>query len=123
MSTKIQNFKDLIVWKKSVLLAEKVFHLTNTFPKSETFGLISQMRRSAVSIPSNIAEGSRRSTKKDFTQFLRMAHGSGAELETQLYLSKKISLGEIVRYNECDLLLEEVSKMLSSLISKLQTTN
>lgn len=90
METK-QSYRDLIVWQKSVQLVKLVYELTSTFSDSEKFGLVSQMRRSAVSIPSNIAEGRYRSTKKDYCQFLTIAFGSGAELETQLELANVLN--------------------------------
>ena len=80
----IESFKDLIVWQKSMSLVKEVYVITSNFPKSEIYGLTSQMRRAAVSIPSNIAEGKKRKTKNDYVQFLRIANGSAAELETQL---------------------------------------
>jgi len=80
----ISSYRDLIVWKKAVGLAIETYHLTDQFPKEEVYGLISQMRRAAVSVPSNIAEGSIRGSKRDFCHFLRIASGSVAELETQV---------------------------------------
>ena len=84
----IESYKDLVVWQKATQLAIGVYEVTEHFPKAEIYGLTAQMRRSAVSIPSNIAEGSRRSTRKDFRNFLLNAFGSGAELETQIGLGK-----------------------------------
>lgn len=81
-ATKIQSYRDLKIWQKSVELATQVYALTESFPSSEIYGIISQMRRAAISIPSNIAEGSRRGTKKDYCHFLLIAFGSGSELET-----------------------------------------
>ena len=86
----INSYRELIVWQKSIELVVAVYNLTAKFPKEEAYGLTSQMRRSAVSIPSNIAEGRSRGTKKDFTQFLRISYGSGAELETQIIIAKKL---------------------------------
>jgi four helix bundle protein len=80
----MEGYEKLIVWRKSMQLVREVYNLTRNFPKSETFGLTSQMNRAAVSIPSNIAEGYRRGSKKEFTHFLRNSYGSGAELETQV---------------------------------------
>ena len=88
----------MIVWQKSVELAVEVYELTDRFPKSEIFGLTSQMRRAAVSIPSNIAEGRRRLTQKEFIHFLTISYGSGAELETQLEISKKLSFSKNLNY-------------------------
>jgi len=92
------SYKNLIVWQKSVELAVEVYELTDRFPKSEIFGLTSQMRRAAVSIPSNIAEGRRRLTQKEFIHFLTISYGSGAELETQLEISKKLSFSKNLNY-------------------------
>jgi len=94
--------------------------LTASFPSDEKFGLISQIRRSAVSIPSNIAEGRSRNTRKDFIQFLHIALGSLAELETQLELSKNLSFGKKPYYNQVESLLGEVRKMLIKMISSLK---
>ena len=76
------SYQDLIVWQKSMDLVFEVYKLTSNFPKEEVYGLISQMRRCAVSIPSNIAEGSRRSSRKDYCNFVYTSYGLGAELET-----------------------------------------
>ena len=84
------DFRDLNVWQKSMTLARDIYLFAKKLPADEKFGLISQMRRCAISIPSNIAEGSKRRTKQDFTQFLKIASGSAAELETQLLLSQDI---------------------------------
>ena len=84
------NFKNLKVWEKSVDLAVKVYQVTAEFPNEEKFGITSQMRRSSVSVPSNIAEGSGRSTNKDFSNFLSTSIGSCYELETQLILVQEI---------------------------------
>ena len=81
------NHKDLDVWKESMLLAKEIYLLTNTFPKEELYGITSQIRRSVVSIPSNIAEGAARSSDKEFIQFLYISLGSLAEMETQLLLA------------------------------------
>ena len=114
----IKSFKDLIVWQKSIILVKEVYTLLQKLPTDERFGLISQMRRSAVSIPSNIAEGSKRGTRKDYLQFLRIANASCAELETQLVITKElygVTVGEV------DELLIEVQKMLQSIIKTLST--
>lgn len=86
----INSYKDLIVWQKSFELVIEIYKLTNLFPKSEIYGLVSQMRRCVVSIPSNIAEGFIRKHRKEYAQFISIAFGSGAELETQLLLSKEL---------------------------------
>ena len=85
----MKSHKDLDVWKAAVVLAADVYTLTRTFPKEEQFGMTSQMRRSACSIASNIAEGAARRTQKEFVQYLHIALGSGAELETQIEIAIK----------------------------------
>lgn len=87
----MHNFKKLDIWIKSMDLATEIYQQTNTFPNIERFGLISQMQRSAVSIPSNIAEGSAKSSNKDFSRFLEMSIGSLFELETQLLLATRLN--------------------------------
>ena len=84
---KARSFKDLLVWQKGMALAKGIYGITRSFPHEEKFGLVSQMRRAAVSIPSNIAEGQARHTTKEFIQFISHAEGSVAELETQLMLA------------------------------------
>src|SRR3989344_5300615 len=111
----INSYKELIVWQKSFDLVKKIYKLTDNFPKSETYGLISQMRRAVISIPSNIAEGFVRKHTKEFSQFISIAFGSGAELETQLLLSKELKFIAEKEFSEVDSLLLEVMKMLNSL--------
>src|SRR3989344_7165767 len=89
----INSYKDLIVWQKSIKLTEQIYNITNKFPEREKFCLSNQMRRAAVSIPSNIAEGKARVSRKDFVQYLRIANGSACELETQLIIAKDIYTG------------------------------
>lgn len=116
---KIQNHKDLIVWQKSIDLSVLVYELTDRFPNSERFGLSDQMKRAAVSIPSNIAEGRQRGTRKDFLNFLRIASGSSAELETQVTIAKRLNFSKSLDYSRIDSLLGEVLKMLRAVIFKL----
>ena len=117
---KIESYENLIVWQKSMDLVIAVYKLTKVFPKEEMYGLVSQMRRATVSIPSNIAEGSRRSSRKDFRKFLLNAFGSGAELETQVKISKILLFGHQNDYGEVDNLLNEIMCMLNKLTSKLK---
>ncbi len=112
----IRSYKDLVVWQKSFLLSKHIYKLTSMLPASEQFGLISQMRRCAVSIPSNIAEGQQRNNTNEFRQFLGIAKGSAAELETQLLLTSEIYRLDC---SEVLALTEEVQKMLRSLVAKL----
>lgn len=87
----MKSHKDLEVWKRSVELVKTIYELTKSFPKEELYGITNQIRRSAVSIPSNIAEGAARNYNKEFIQFLYIALGSIAELETQIIISEKLS--------------------------------
>jgi four helix bundle protein len=116
----IQSYKDLIVWKKAMDLVELIYNLTEAFPQQEMFGLTSQLRRSAISIPSNIAEGSHRGTRKDYRQFLIIAYGSGAELETQLEIARRLSYADKAAYSKVEALLAEVLKMLNKMLSILK---
>ena len=112
----IHSYKDLIVWQRSIELVIEIYVLTDRFPIEESYGLTSQMRRAAVSIPSNIAEGRFRGTKNDFLHFLRIAYSSGAELETQLEIAEKLPKTKSLNYNRADSLLEEVMRMLNAMI-------
>ena len=89
MSEEIRNHKDLNVWKKSIDLVDIIYKMTKSFPKEELYCLTSQIRRSAISVPSNIAEGAARSSKKEFIQFLYIALGSLSELETQIIIANR----------------------------------
>ncbi len=109
----------MIVWQKSMILVEEIYKLTTNFPKTEIYGLSSQIKRCAVSIPSNIAEGKLRKSKKELIQFLRISYGSGAELETQIEISKRLSFAQEYNYNKVDKLLLEVMKMLNTLLKNL----
>ena len=120
MQETIKSYKELKVWQKSIELVTNIYQLTESFPKEEIFGLTSQIKRSAVSIPSNIAEGRHRGGRKDFVHFLRMSFGSGAELETQLEISKRLSKTRPLNYNKVDSLLSEIMKMLNVMIEKLE---
>jgi four helix bundle protein len=113
----IRSYKELIVWQKAVDLVKEIYKATQFFPKTEIFTLVSQMRRAAISIPSNIAEGFNRRNTKEYRQFLHVSYGSGSELETQMILAK--DLYPKIDYSKCDVLLEEVQKMLNVLISRL----
>ncbi len=90
MKQKIKNHKDLDCWKESINLVKVVYQLTKSFPAEETYGLTNQMRRAAISVPSNIAEGAGRKNPKEFIQFLYIAQGSLAELETQLIIAEEL---------------------------------
>ena len=96
-----------------------VYQHTTSFPKEEVYGLTSQMRRSAISIPSNIAEGRRRGSRKDFRKFLLIAFGSGAELETQLEIARRLNATKKLDYAKVDSLLNEVMRMLNVMLRKI----
>jgi len=108
------SYRDLLVWQKARVLAKEIYVLTRSFPRSETFGLVSQMRRTAVSIPSNIAEGQGRWTRPDYRHFLLIARGSTFELETQITIAADIGY-----LDDPDALIErtsEIARMLNGLL-------
>ena len=117
----IKSYRDLIVWKKSVELVQDVYILTSSFSPNERFGLTSQMRRSAVSIPSNIAEGWGRKRTGNYVQFLSIASGSLAELTTQLEISYRLGFFDRHQLNVFENKTKEIGKMLFVLIQKLET--
>jgi len=119
----MSHFRKILVWQKSITLVTKIYKATSAFPKEEMFGLTSQIRRSSVSIPSNIAEGSGREGTKDFLRFLYISLGSIFEMQTQLEIAKNIIY---INEAEFNLLYEdsrEIERMLASLIRKLKDTN
>ena len=116
--SKIESYKDLIVWQKGIELVKIIYKLTQGLPKEGKFGLIDQMRRCSVSVPSNIAEGWGRGSKANYSNFLKIARGSLLELETQLIICKELNL--LKNLDSVFALLEEESKMLNSLLSKLK---
>src|SRR6266446_6894026 len=121
MQTKPQSYKDLNVWQKGIELAKLTYMLTARFPNEEKFGLVSQMRRAAVSIPSNIAEGQARHTTGEFIQFISHAEGSVAELNTQLVLAIELKFACQNSTIAAAELLEHLRKMLNGLRRKLST--
>jgi four helix bundle protein len=115
----MRNFRDLSIWSKSHLLTLKIYSHTQSYPKEEQFGLISQMRRSASSIPTNIAEGCGRNSNPDFRRFLIMASGSSSELEYQLILSKDLKLLSHPTFKELETEITEIRKMIYSFIKNI----
>ncbi len=115
----INSYKDLIAWKKAVELVIEIYRLSNNFPKTEIYGLVSQIRRASVSIPANIAEGSKRSSIKEYKYFLRISYGSGTEVETFIEIIKRLSFGISANFNKSEELLAKIMKMLNSLLKKL----
>ena len=117
----INSYKDLIVWQKAMDLVIAIYNITEKFPSAEIYNLTSQMRRCAISIPSNIAEGRRRCGKNEFRHFLFIAYASGAELETQIEIARRLSFGKNIDFDKVDELLNEVMKMLNKIIGTLKT--
>jgi len=115
------SYRDLKVWRSSIDLTESIYRITSAFPNSEVYGLSSQMRRAAVSIPSNIAEGWGRRSRKDYGRFVLIALGSNDELRTQIVIAGRLGFGEGSQLREADTLCDEIGKMLSGLYSFLQT--
>ena len=117
-----KTHKDLILWKKSIDFVTLVYSFTESFPKTEIYGISNQIRRSAVSIPSNIAEGYARKSDKELIQFLYISLGSIAELDTQLLISKNLSYLLPTEYDNLNSTLVELSKMTTSLIRSISST-
>lgn len=116
----IKDFRDLEVWKKGIEIVKDIYQITESFPKSELYGLVSQMRRSGVSIPSNIAEGFNRIHNKEYRQFLYIALGSCAELETQTEISSELKYLDAVNKKMLLDKLDHESRMLTNLIKKIK---
>ena len=114
----MHNFKELQVWQRGIDIAQNVYQLTSSFPSEEKFGIISQIRRCAVSVPSNIAEGSGRKTDKDFSNFLSYSLGSQFELETQLIISNRVGFMSNEQLTNTTKELNEIQKMTRTLIEK-----
>lgn len=119
----MNSYKDLIVWQKSFALTKEVYRITCLFPRSEAFGLCSQLRRAAVSIVSNIAEGFTRKSKKENIQFFSIAFGSTSEVETQLLLAKELGFAPADESVKAEALLVEVRKMLNTMLSNKRKFN
>ena len=115
----LQRFEDLIVWQKAMDLVVEIYKIVKLLPNEELYALSNQMKRAAVSIPSNIAEGQERSTTKDFIKFLHIAKGSKAELETQLLICIRLEYFTQQQIQNAQKLLIEVGKMLNALIQSL----
>jgi four helix bundle protein len=114
------SYRDLVVWNKAMELVTEIYRVTENFPKKEMFGLVSQVRRSAISIPSNIAEGKGRLSKKEFHYFLGNARGSLAELETQITIAGNLGYLSEIEANGLLAQLEEVGRLLNGLLIKVR---
>lgn len=108
----MHNFRKLEIWKQSVILVTEIYKITNTFPSHERFGLMSQMQRAAVSCPSNIGEGSAKSSDKDFARFLEISHGSLIELENELIVSHNLGYLDVKKLNDTQNKIIELQKMI-----------
>lgn len=116
-----QDFHDLTVWQRAIDLTVCIYRLTRGFPKDETYGLVSQLRRASISIASNIAEGRGRLNPAEFRQFLGVALGSAFEVQTQLVVCRKLQIGSESTVNDASALCDKVSKMLTAFIHKLSS--
>jgi four helix bundle protein len=119
----MKNFKELKIWQKGIEIAITCIKITNMFPKHEKFGLISQLNRACVSIPSNIAEGSSRTSSKDYNRFIEISLGSCFEAETQFLIAKKLGFGTPELIEEILLQLSEEEKMLTSFSTRLKANS
>ena len=120
MEHKVKSYRDLVAWQRSLELVKETYLLTAAFPIGERFGLVSQMDRSAVSIPSNIAEGYGRATTQDYLHFLRIAHGSAYELKTQLVLAEDLGLCGRQASSKVAATLQEAIRLLQGLVAALE---
>ncbi len=116
----VRDYRELIVWQKSMDLVELLYRHTKSFPKEELYGLTAQMRRAAVSIPSNIADGQARQTTRDFIRFLSIARGSLKELETQVIICHRLAYIDEAQESELVAATEEVSRLISGLTNSLR---
>ncbi len=115
----MKDYKDLVSWQKGMTLAAEVYRMTKTFPKEETYGLVSQIRRSVISIPSNIAEGYGRESTQEYIRFLRIARGSLYETETQLYLCQQLQYISQEDSTTAFALCSEIGRMLNTMLQRL----
>lgn len=116
----MKDFRQLQVWSKSHNIVKELYHITESFPKEEMFGLTSQLRRASVSIPTNIAEGCGRGSDADFKRFIQISFGSASEVEYLVFLSFELSYIKEEDYQKLSIKLVEIKKMLASLINKLK---
>jgi four helix bundle protein len=115
----IKDYRELIVWQKAMDLVEKIYHITRTFPREEIYGLTSQIRRAAVSIPSNIAEGNGRNTTRDYIYFLGVAYGSVKEVETQVLIAERLQYVNSTSSTELVNMTGEIARLISGLTNSL----
>ena len=123
MNQSVSTYRDLVAWQRGVAFSLDVYRATTAFPRSEKFGLVSQLRRAAVSIPSNIAEGYGRGKTNDYSRFLRVARGSLYEVETQLTIAEQLGyLGEQT-FRELESIAKELGRILAGLIRSIENTS
>jgi four helix bundle protein len=115
-----ESFRDLIVWQRAVQLSVAIYKATEQFPRTEVYGLTSQLRRAGVSIASNVAEGYGRGSRGEYKHFLGMARGSYHEVQTQVVIARELAFGEPLGLDKVELLSTEVGKMLVAIIKKLE---
>jgi four helix bundle protein len=118
-----QSFRELVVWQRALELSVATYKLTKAFPREDLYGLTAQIRRAAISIPSNIAEGQGRGSLGEFKQFLCIARGSNFELQTQLEIARVLNLGDKAAIDKAESLSHEVGKMLYGMLESLQPTH
>ena len=116
----VQSFRDLLIWQKAIKLSVSIYRLTQGFPREELYGLTSQIRRAAVSIPSNIAEGHGRMGTGEYRQFLGIARGSNFELQTQIEIARALQYGNPKLLDEAEGLSFEVGKMISGILNAIK---
>ncbi len=120
MSDTIKSYKDLMIWQRSIILVREIYELVNEFPADERYGIVQQIKRAAISVPSNIAEGAARNNSKEFRQFLGIALGSLAEIDTQLIIARDLSfIKDITRHEKIEKEIGEVRAMTLALVNKL----
>ena len=119
----MKTHRDLNVWKESIQFVSNIYTITKIFPKTEIFGIVNQLRRASVSVPSNISEGAARQSQKEFVHFLYISLGSLAEIETQLVISKNLEYLNIKQHDELIEKLNKIQKMLYGLIKKIKPDN
>ncbi len=116
----VRSFRDLLVWQRAIQLSVAIYRLTKDFPREELYGLSSQIRRAAVSVPSNIAEGHGRLSTGEYRQFLGIARGSNFELQTQLEIARSLKFGDAGLLDEAESLSFEVGKMISGILNTIK---
>jgi four helix bundle protein len=118
----LTDYKDLVAWQKSIGFVERIYRATQCFPKDEIYGLTNQLRRAAVSVPSNIAEGQGRGTPTEFDRFLRIANGSRQEVETQLIIANRLGYLDNESFELLLLTIDELGRIINGLRNSLRTS-